>query len=124
MPCFRFMFSLFMCMKLCVVYLPHSSTQLTRVSCEFAPSVLFIYVYLKLLRADSIVSGPGVSEIFKKSKNSSHTSNPSPVSPLQCLSTLSFCYFCFIIHRHTQLPKDVKKFPSHYSYACSTQSFK
>lgn len=66
MTCFRFMLSLFMCMKVCVVYLPHSNTQLTWVSCEFAPSVLFIFVYLKLLTAGSIVSCTGVSEILKK----------------------------------------------------------
>lgn len=92
MTCFRFISSLFMCMKVCVVYLPHSSTQLTWVSCKFAPSVLFILVDLKLLRAGSIVSCPGLPEIFQKSKNFSHTSNPIP-----CVAITVFFHIQFLL---------------------------
>ena len=90
MTCFRFMLSLFMCMKVCAVYLPHSSTQLTWVSCKFAPSVLFIFVDLKLLRAGSIVFCPGVPEIFQISKNFSHTSNP-----ISCVAITVFVHIKF-----------------------------
>jgi hypothetical protein len=116
MTCFRFMLFLLKCMKVWVVYFPHSSTQLTWVSCEFAPSVLFNFVYLKLLRVGSIVSCPGVPEIFQNSKNFFPTSQTrSPVSLLLYLSPLIFCCLCFIIRCHIQFPKVVKKFPPHYS---------
>lgn len=82
-------------MKVCFVYLPRSSSQLTWVSCEFAPSVLFIFVYLKLLRAGAIVSFPGVPEILKKSKNISHTSNPIPYVAITVFVHIKFLLLLF-----------------------------